>query len=115
MSDSDDYYTLDPTHTDPQRLKKERDKARKLKKSQWWLDQLNRGLCHYCGKKFSRDQLTMDHTIPLARGGTSTPGNIVPACRDCNRDKKLDTPVDQLFKQLERSHGDSDSDDSSEK
>lgn len=43
----------------------------------------------------------MDHVIPLARGGTSTEGNIVPSCRNCNRDKKLNTPVDDAFKQLE--------------
>jgi 5-methylcytosine-specific restriction protein A len=38
---------------------------------------------------------------PLARGGTSTEGNIVPACRDCNRDKKLSTPLDDAFQKLE--------------
>jgi len=97
----DDYYVLDAEHTDPARLKREREKARKLKKTQWWLDRLNRGICHYCERRFSASQLTMDHIVPLARGGESTQGNIVPACRECNRDKKLDTPVDQLFKQLE--------------
>jgi hypothetical protein len=40
--------------------------------------------------------------IPLARGGTSAKGNIVCACVKCNQDKKLDTPVDSLFEQLER-------------
>ena len=95
------YHILDPAHADPARIRKEREKAQKLKKSQWWLTQLNRGLCHYCGKKFSPKDLTMDHVIPIARGGTSTEGNIVPACKACNRDKKLDTPVDDLFAQLE--------------
>lgn len=102
MSHDEDYYFLNPEHTDSKRLKKEREKARQLKKTQWWQDQLNRGTCHYCQKQFARQQLTMDHIVPLARGGTSTKGNIVAACSDCNRDKKLDTPVDQLFKQLEK-------------
>lgn len=43
----------------------------------------------------------MDHIVPIARGGTSTKGNVVPACRPCNAGKKLDTPVDDLFRQLE--------------
>lgn len=102
-SDSDDsYYTLDPAHTDPARLKKEREKARKLKKSQWWLNQLQKGVCHYCQKKVLSADLTMDHLVPLARGGGSTPGNIVPSCRECNQNKKLHTPVDQLLAQLKK-------------
>lgn len=94
------YYELDPEFTDPKRLKKERDKARELKKTQWWLTQVNRGICHYCERKFSPKQLTMDHVVPLARGGTSSKGNIVPSCKDCNSKKQLDTPVDQLLRKL---------------
>lgn len=97
---SDDYYPLDPELSDPKRIKREREKARKLKKSQWWLNLLNRGICHYCEKKFPRSELTMDHVVPIARGGTSTPGNTVPACRSCNRDKKLETPAERLLKKL---------------
>jgi 5-methylcytosine-specific restriction protein A len=100
-SGSADYYTLDPEHTDPARLKREREKARKLRKSQWWLDLVNRGVCHYCGQEFPPKQLTMDHRVPLARGGTSTPGNLVPCCKGCNNQKGLATPVDDLFRQLE--------------
>ncbi|NDD93015.1 HNH endonuclease [bacterium] len=96
------YHELNPSHTDPARIKREREKARELRKTRWWLDQVNRGTCHYCQKKFSASELTMDHLVPLARGGTSTKGNIVCACKNCNRDKKLDTPVDSLFEQIER-------------
>ncbi len=94
------YYLLNPENVDPVRIKKEREKARKLKKSQWWLNQVNRGICHYCQRKFLPKELTLDHIVPLARGGKSQPGNVVACCRECNRDKKLDTPVDQLFKKL---------------
>lgn len=97
LSDIKQYYLLDPEHTDPTRLKKEREKARKLKKTQWWLDQVNRGICHFCQQKFPAAQLTLDHLVPLARGGTSQKGNVVSACRTCNRDKKLDTPVDTIL------------------
>ncbi len=95
------YHLLNPEHTDPARIKRERDKARELKKTRWWLDQVNRGLCHHCGQKFKARDLTMDHLIPLARGGTSAKGNIVCSCRPCNQAKKLETPVDALFEQLE--------------
>ena len=88
---------LDPAHTDPRRLKRERERARKLRKSQWWLDQLNRGLCHYCGEKFQSRELTMDHIVPLARGGESRKGNLVAACRACNQDKKLCIPSEEHF------------------
>jgi 5-methylcytosine-specific restriction endonuclease McrA len=30
----------------------------------------------------------MDHVVPLVRGGRSTRGNVVPACKACNTDKK---------------------------
>lgn len=85
---------------DKKHIAKEREKARKLKRSQWWLDKLNQGLCHYCGQKFQSRELTMDHVVPVARGGTSTPGNIVPACKGCNASKKLTTPVEELLKKL---------------
>jgi len=96
------YHELSPEHTDPARIKRERDKARELKKTRWWLDQVNRGICHHCSGKFKATELTMDHLIPLARGGTSAKGNIVCSCRPCNQTKKLESPTDALFEQLER-------------
>ena len=100
--EGDEFFTLDPVLTDPKRLKKEREKAQKLKKTQWWRDQLNLGLCHYCGNKFPAGKLTMDHVVPIARGGESNKGNIVPSCSDCNRKKKLMTPAELLLQELER-------------
>src|SRR3979409_907350 len=100
MGDEHDYHILDPEAVDPKRLRKEREKARKLKKSQWWLTQLNRGICHYCGRKFPPARRTMDHVVPLARGGSTTPGNTVPACKECNRDKKLEIPAEKLLKKI---------------
>ncbi|MBL10073.1 MAG: HNH endonuclease [Acidiferrobacteraceae bacterium] len=79
-------------------VRKEREKGRKLKKTQWWQNKLNIGLCHYCGDRFSRDQLTMDHVVPISRGGKSTKGNVVPACKDCNNQKKIDIPVEKILK-----------------
>jgi 5-methylcytosine-specific restriction endonuclease McrA len=87
-------------------IEKERKKARELKKTNWWRQKLALGVCHYCQKKFDPKDLTMDHIVPIARGGKSTKGNIVPACKQCNVNKKLDTPVEQLFKLLEKEKND---------
>lgn len=74
--------------SDENRFKKEREKARKLRDSAWWKRKRGSGVCYYCGKKFPPTDLTMDHLIPLARGGSSTKENLVPCCKDCNNKKK---------------------------
>ncbi len=77
--------------------KKERQKAREAKKSRWWLQKKMSGICAYCLQKFHPKELTMDHIVPLARGGRTTPGNVVAACLFCNKKKGADTPVDLFF------------------
>jgi 5-methylcytosine-specific restriction endonuclease McrA len=37
--------------------------------------------CQYCG---ARGDLTFDHVVPRARGGTTTWENVVAACSPCN-------------------------------
>ncbi len=69
-------------------LKKQRDKARQLRCSQWWKRKRSTGICHYCRKQFPPKELTMDHIIPLARGGKSEKFNLVPCCKACNTKKK---------------------------
>lgn len=95
---SSDYFEVTASK---QEIAKEREKARELKKSGWWKEKLAAGICHYCEKKFKADELTMDHIVPVARGGKSTKGNVVPSCKGCNASKKLSTPVEDIFKQLE--------------
>jgi 5-methylcytosine-specific restriction endonuclease McrA len=92
---SDWYFLEDKAH-----IAKERKRAQELKASQWWKNILGKGICHYCGKKFSAKELTMDHIVPVARGGTSTKGNVVPSCRPCNQAKKLTTPVEEALKKI---------------
>ncbi len=78
-------------------ISRERNRARDLKKTQWWQNKLNQGICESCGVKVGRDALTMDHIVPLARGGHSTKGNISALCKGCNQSKKLATPVDLIL------------------
>lgn len=87
---------------DPKHVNRERQKAKELRKSDWWKQQLAKGICHYCGKKFPVDELTMDHVLPVVRGGKSTKGNVVVCCKQCNNDKKYLTPAEMILRQLEQ-------------
>ena len=85
---------------DDRHVAREREKARALRKSVWWQQQIQHGVCHYCGKQVGADALTLDHVVPVARGGTSTKGNVVPACATCNAEKKYLTPAEQILNEL---------------
>ncbi len=79
---------------DPEALKRQRAKARELRESQWWKRKIADGTCYYCRRRVGHRQLTMDHLIPLGRGGRSIRGNIVAACAECNARKKAMLPVE---------------------
>lgn len=49
--------------------------------------------CQYCGKKFHKSLLTLDHVIPIVQGGKKSWENIVTACKPCNQQKGGRTPV----------------------
>ncbi|MBF0449941.1 MAG: HNH endonuclease [Candidatus Magnetomorum sp.] len=66
----------------------EKYKAKELRKSQWWKRKCAKGVCHYCGQKISPQELTMDHIVPISRGGRTTRGNVTPSCKACNTKKK---------------------------
>ena len=74
--------------------KRERDKARALRKTRWWKQRLARGICHFCGNSFSPEQLTMDHIIPIIRGGKTTKSNVAVVCKECNNKKKYLLPME---------------------
>lgn len=75
-------------------LKRERRKARKLRESQWWKRRVAKGQCHYCERETPPKELTMDHIVPIARGGKSTRGNVVTCCKSCNNAKKQLLPME---------------------
>jgi 5-methylcytosine-specific restriction enzyme A len=79
---------------DDDKIKKERSKARDLRRSEWWKRRLAKGFCHYCKQAIPAKELTMDHVVPLARGGRSTKGNLVPCCKECNNKKKHLLPME---------------------
>jgi 5-methylcytosine-specific restriction endonuclease McrA len=74
-------------------IRREKAKARLLRASQWWKRKCARGVCHWCGKTVAPGDLTMDHVLPLARGGKTTKNNVVPCCKECNVRKKSRMPA----------------------
>ena len=79
---------------DAKDINQERRKARELRASQWWKRRCAKGVCHYCGRATPPAALTMDHIVPLARGGRSTKGNVVPCCKECNNKKRQMLPME---------------------
>ncbi len=69
-------------------IRTERAKARELRKTRWWQRKTAIGKCYYCSRKIAHKEITMDHLVPLARGGRSTKDNLVPSCKPCNNKKK---------------------------
>ncbi|MFZ5775015.1 MAG: HNH endonuclease [Thermodesulfobacteriota bacterium] len=88
-------------------IRRERSKAREMRKTSWWKNKLASGICHYCGKKFAPAELTLDHVVPLARGGMSSKGNMVPCCKECNNLKHTMLPIewDAYMERLEKERG----------
>ncbi len=52
----------------------------------------DKNTCQYCGKKFSRAELNIDHVVPVSQGGGTTWDNVVCSCLLCNNRKGGRTP-----------------------
>jgi 5-methylcytosine-specific restriction enzyme A len=85
---------LDFDAPDDAEIRRERNKARDLRKSRWWQQKTASGKCYFCKKKTAFKDLTMDHLVPLSRGGRSTKDNLVPCCKSCNTRKKGMLPLE---------------------
>jgi len=75
-------------------IRRERSKARELRRTRWWQQKIAQRTCYYCGKQTPAEELTMDHIVPLARGGRSTKNNLASACKECNNLKKTMLPME---------------------
>ena len=60
-----------------------------------WLARLayHGGKCFYCK---TTEDIQIEHRIPLSRGGTNWPSNLVPACKSCNCKKWTKTEKEYL-------------------
>ena len=54
------------------------------------------GECAYCGSKVN---LTLDHFIPINKGGSDVQGNLLPACLSCNSSKCNNDAIEWYKKQ----------------
>ena len=48
--------------------------------------------CQYCGSYLPEDVRTIDHVIPVSRGGNHEWNNVVACCKYCNSVKADNTP-----------------------
>ena len=76
---------------DRRRAKAHRRRSREANAEGFWtadewaaLVEVHWNACAYCGRF---RPLTVDHRIPLARGGSNWIWNLLPACSSCNRKK----------------------------
>jgi hypothetical protein len=53
-------------------------------------------VCFYCGLRLASE---IDHVIPVSRGGSAEPQNLVAACYPCNHDKS-DRSVSEWFRDI---------------
>lgn len=60
-----------------------------------------KGRCALCGKFMDYDSFTVDHIVPLAKGGTNNMDNLQAACYVCNRIKQDILPQDFMDKVTE--------------
>jgi 5-methylcytosine-specific restriction endonuclease McrA len=73
-------------------LNYERVPKRKVRFSRYNVYSRDANVCQYCGNKYPRERLNLDHVIPRSRGGVSAWWNVVCSCTVCNRRKGGRTP-----------------------
>ena len=49
--------------------------------------QVQRNCCFYCMRQLVLSESTLDHVVPVAKGGTATVTNLVVSCYSCNQTK----------------------------
>ncbi|KJR43451.1 HNH endonuclease [Candidatus Magnetoovum chiemensis] len=69
-------------------LNEQKKRAYNIRKTAWWKRKLQKGVCYYCLNCFPSNELTMDHVIPISKGGMSVKNNLVVSCKQCNNKKK---------------------------
>jgi 5-methylcytosine-specific restriction endonuclease McrA len=79
---------------DEEHVRREKAAAYTLRHSAWWKNIRGRGQCYYCKQIVHPHELTMDHIVPIIRGGRTTRHNVVACCKNCNSKKKYLLPIE---------------------
>jgi 5-methylcytosine-specific restriction endonuclease McrA len=81
---------LNPNTLKTNKLRKERRKNNYKKPKQRM--HKKKPFCHWCGAKLALEDSTIEHVIPLSRGGLDHPNNQALACEPCNKahDNKIE-------------------------
>ena len=58
----------------------------------------DRNQCQYCGEPFDSKDLSLDHVVPISRGGRHSWDNVVCCCVDCNKKKGNRVPKEAGMK-----------------
>lgn len=68
----------------------DKDKKRKSlsHKHRYMIFERDNFTCQYCGRKAPDVQLEADHIVPVSKGGSNKPENLITACWECNRGKR---------------------------
>ncbi len=45
------------------------------------------GVCAHCGKLITFEKATIEHYVPKYRGGADDERNLLPLCKNCNKQK----------------------------
>lgn len=59
--------------------------------------------CQYCGQVAPDVEITIDHVVPRALGGSDDPSNLITACKDCNAGKTSIQPDSPLVAAVAKS------------
>lgn len=73
-----------------------RKKARIFSRDRW--------RCTYCGEELTEQTATIDHRVPISRGGPDTDRNKTTCCMTCNK-RKFRKTVAEFIRQLEAERG----------
>lgn len=74
-------------------------KASRALKIKIWMNKQK--CCRWCGKALGIKEATLEHVIPLARGGSNQQDNLTIACRPCNAARGPDMPEIERATRLE--------------
>lgn len=62
----------------------------------------DKNTCQYCGRRYAKSELTIDHVVPRSKGGYDSWENLVLACVKCNVRKGDRTPEEASMPLLKK-------------